>query len=116
MGSINYFRILKDLINLFLSLVCINYAPNQNGKVLEETPADFNLDAVKATLRHLPLPPPKFFKNFFPFLCHFATFNREYNEWLFRSRCHIKFSRLLFQGTWLGLMAQCPKFNPAISK
>ena len=65
MGSINYFRILKDLTNLFLSLVCINYAPNQNGKVLEETPADFNLDAVKATLRHLPLPPPKFFKIFF---------------------------------------------------
>ena len=72
MGSTNYFRILKDLINLFLSLVCINYVPNQNGKVLEETLAGFNLDVVKATLRHLryfkmALPPPKFFKISFHF-------------------------------------------------
>ena len=29
----------------------MNYAPNQNGKVQEETLADSNSDAVKTTLR-----------------------------------------------------------------
>ena len=32
---------------LFLLLVCINYVPNQDEKVLKETLAGFNLDAVK---------------------------------------------------------------------
>ena len=31
----------------------MNYVPNQNGKVLEETLASFNSDAVKTTLRRL---------------------------------------------------------------
>ena len=31
----------------------MNYIPNQNGKVLEETLADFNSDDVKTTLRSL---------------------------------------------------------------
>ena len=30
----------------------MNYFPNQIGKVLEETLADFNSDDVKTTLRH----------------------------------------------------------------
>ena len=29
----------------------MNYVPDQNGKVQEETPADSNPDAVKTTLR-----------------------------------------------------------------
>ena len=44
MGLIDYFRILKALIILFLLFVRMNYIPNQNGKVLEETPAGFNSD------------------------------------------------------------------------
>ena len=31
----------------------MNYIPNQNGKVLEETPAGSNSDDVKTTLRRL---------------------------------------------------------------
>ena len=31
----------------------MNYIPNQNGKVLEETLADFNSDDVKTTLKCL---------------------------------------------------------------
>ena len=31
----------------------MNYVPNQNEKVLEETLLGFNSDAVKTTLRHL---------------------------------------------------------------
>ena len=31
----------------------MNYVPNQNGKVLEETLAGFNSDDLKTTLRHL---------------------------------------------------------------
>ena len=50
-GLIDYFRILKALIILFLLYICINYVPNENGKVQEETPADSNSDAVKTTLR-----------------------------------------------------------------
>ena len=34
---LDYFRILKALIILFLLFVCMNCVPNQNGKVLEET-------------------------------------------------------------------------------
>ena len=53
MGLLDYFRILKALIILGLLFVCMNYVPNQNGKVLEETLAGFNSDHVKTTLRHL---------------------------------------------------------------
>ena len=53
MGLHDYYRILKALIILFLLFVCMNYAPNQNGKVLEETLAGFNSDDVKTTLRSL---------------------------------------------------------------
>ena len=35
MGLIDYFRILKALIILFLLFVFLNNVPNQNGKVLE---------------------------------------------------------------------------------
>ena len=31
----------------------MNYVPNQNGKVLKETLAGSNSDAVKTTLKHL---------------------------------------------------------------
>ena len=48
MGLIDYFRILKALDYMF---VCINYVPNQNGKVQEEALAESNSDAVKTTLR-----------------------------------------------------------------
>ena len=53
MRSLDYFRISKALIILFLLFVCINYVPNKNGKVLEETLAGLNLDDVKTTLRRL---------------------------------------------------------------
>ena len=53
MVLLDYFRILKALIILFLLFVCMNYVPNQNGKVLEETLAGFNSDDVKKTLRRL---------------------------------------------------------------
>ena len=51
MGLIEYFRILEALVMLFLLFVCLNYAPNQNGKVQEETIAGFNSDTVKTRLR-----------------------------------------------------------------
>ena len=51
MGLIDYFRILKTMIILFLLYICTNNVPNQNVKVQEETPADSNSDAVKTTLR-----------------------------------------------------------------
>ena len=52
MGLIDYFRILKALIILFLLYICANYVPNQNGKVQEETLADSNLDAVKTSFQN----------------------------------------------------------------
>ena len=51
--SINYFRILKTLVISFLLYIYMNYFPNQNGKVQEETLADSDSDAVKTTLRRL---------------------------------------------------------------
>ena len=48
---IDYFRVLKALIILFLLYICMNYVPKQNRKVQEETLAYSNLDAVKTTLR-----------------------------------------------------------------
>ena len=53
MGLLDYFRILKALIILFLLFVCMNFVPNQNGKVLEEMLAGFNSDHVKTTLKRL---------------------------------------------------------------
>ena len=47
---LDYFRILKPLIILFLLYLCMNHVPNQIGKVLEETLPGFNLDDVKTTL------------------------------------------------------------------
>ena len=52
-GLLDYFRILKALIILFLLFVCMNYIPNQNEKVIEETLAGFNSDDVETTLRRL---------------------------------------------------------------
>ena len=40
----------------------MNYVPNQNEKVLEETLLGFNSDAMKTTLRHL-----RYFKMTLPF-------------------------------------------------
>ena len=57
MGSIDYFGI------LFFLFVCMNYVPNQNGKVLEETLAGFDSDALKTTLRRL-----RYFKMTLPLL------------------------------------------------
>ena len=45
MGSIDYFGV------LFFLFVCMNYVPNQNGKVLEETLAGFDSDALITILR-----------------------------------------------------------------
>ena len=53
MALLDYFRNLKALIILSLIFVFMNYVPNQNGKVLEETLAGFNSDDLKTTLRHL---------------------------------------------------------------
>ena len=53
MGLLDYFRILKAFIILFLLFICMNYVLNQNGKVLGETLAGFNLDHVKTKLRRL---------------------------------------------------------------
>ena len=63
LGLIDYFRIFKALIILFLLFVCMNYVPNQNAKGREETLAGFNSDAVKTTLRCL-----CYFKMTFPLL------------------------------------------------
>ena len=77
MGLIDYFRILRALIILFLSFVCMNYTPNQNGKVLKETLAGSSLDAVKTTLTRpryfkMTLPHLQVLQKFLPFLslCH----------------------------------------------
>ena len=53
------------------------------GKFRKKRLTDSNSDAVKnnsETLRYLKCPSLffKFFKNFYPFLCHFVTYNREY--------------------------------------
>ena len=55
MGLLDYFRILKSLIILFLFLLfaCMNYVSNQNEKILAETLAGFNSDHAKTTLRSL---------------------------------------------------------------
>ena len=81
----------------------MNYVPNQNGKVLEETLAGFNSDAVKTTLRYLryfkmTLPLLQVFQKSLPILLHFVTKNREYYEWLCRLRRNIQVGRLPFQG------------------
>ena len=78
----------------------MNYVPNQNGKVLEETLAGFNRDAVKTTLRSL-----LYLKMTLPFLqvlqkslpiplsvCHIQY--REYCKLLSRLRYHIQSGRL----------------------
>ena len=62
-GLLDCFTILKARIILFLLFVCINYVPNKNGKVLEETLPGFNSDDVKTTLRRL-----RFFKMTLPLL------------------------------------------------
>ena len=48
MGLRDYFRILKALIILFLLFICMNYVPNQNGKVLEEMLVGFNSDQFRS--------------------------------------------------------------------
>ena len=75
MGLIDYFRILKALINLFLLFVCMSYVPNQNGKVLEERLVGSDSAAVKTTLRQR----LRYFKTILPFFnlsrffCQFVT-------------------------------------------
>ena len=53
MQLIDYFRNMKALINLFLLFACMNYVPNQNGKVLEEAVAGSNSGSLKTALRRL---------------------------------------------------------------
>ena len=112
MRLIDYFRILKALIILFLLFACMSFVSNQNGKVLEETLAGSNSDAVNTTLWHLrylknDVPSfCKFFKNLSQFLCYFATYNKDYYEWLCNLRWHIQVGKLPAQGTWLGLVTQ----------
>ena len=59
----------------------MNYIPNQNEKVIEETLAGFNSDDVETTLRRLRCFKKSlscnFFENLTPFLCHFVRHNRE---------------------------------------
>ena len=61
----------------------------QNGKVLEETLAGFNSDAVKTPLRRLSyfkmtLPLLQVLQKFLPIPVTFVTHNRKYYEWLCR--------------------------------
>ena len=63
----------------------MNYVPNQNGKVLEETLAGPDSDAAKTTLRCLrcfkkTLPLLHVFQISPPFLCDFVTYSRQYYE------------------------------------
>ena len=63
----------------------MNDAPNQNGKVLEETPVGSNSDAAKKhrelyVISKRPSLFRKFSKNLSPFLCYFVTYNRESYE------------------------------------
>ena len=134
MGLIDYFRILKVLVNLYFMhiyiiyiyinlyiyiyiFVCMNYVPNQNGKSVQEKTlasnlnSESNADAVKATMRLYVISKWlslffKFFKNLSPFFNPFVAYNREYYKLLCRLRHHIQVGRLLFQNTWLGLVAQ----------
>ena len=62
-GLIDYFRILKALIILFLLFVCMNFVSDQNRKVLDKTLAGFNSDDVKTVLRRL-----RYFKMTLPLL------------------------------------------------
>ena len=86
MSLLDYFRILKALLILFLLFVCMNYVPNQNGKVLEETLAGFNSRDVDRTLRCLrcfkmTLQLLQVFQKSRPIpLSLFYTRNREYYE------------------------------------
>ena len=94
---IDYFRILKTIIILFLLYICMNNVPNQNVKVQEETLANSNSDAVKTTLRLYFISKwhsifLKFLKNFSLFLCDFVTCNREYYKWL----CRLKVASATF--------------------
>ena len=60
----------------------MNYIPNKNGKVLLETLAASNSDAVKATLkrlRHFKMTLPlQVLQKSLSFFCHFVTHNRQY--------------------------------------
>ena len=47
---IDYFRILKALMILFLLFVCKNYVPYQNGKVMEEALIGSKSYVMKTTL------------------------------------------------------------------
>ena len=62
-GLIDYFRILKALINLSLLFVCMSYVFNQNGKVQEEILTEPNSVVMKATCRRL-----RYFKMTLPLL------------------------------------------------
>ena len=92
------FRILKALIILLLSFVCLCYVPNQNEKILEEALPGSNSDIAKTTLRQR----LRDFKMNFPIV----TYNREYYKWIYRLRRHIQVGSLSIQGTWLGLVTQ----------
>ena len=84
----------------------MNHAPNQNEKVLEETIAGSNSDAVKVTYLKMTLFFSKLLKNLSSFLRHFVTLNREYCKQLCRLRRHIQIGLLLVPGTWLSLVTQ----------
>ena len=111
MGLVDYFRILKALTILFLLFVCMNYVPNQMGKlwkkcwqvsiqILRKQHWDININSKWPSLFC------KFFKNLSLFLCHLVTHNREYYKWLCRLRRHIQVGRLPFMDFWLGLETQ----------
>ena len=61
---------------MFLLFACMNYVSNQNGRVMKEMLAGFNIDDVKTTLRRL-----RYFKMTLPILqvlyslCYFVTHN-----------------------------------------
>ena len=86
MELLNYFRILKALIILFLLFFYMNLVPNQNGKVLKETLVGINSGHMKTTLSRvlcfkMTFPLFQVLQKYSPFLCHFITHNREYCEW-----------------------------------
>ena len=70
----------------------MNNVINQNGKVLKETLASSNSNAVRATLRG--------FTNLSPPICHFVKYIIEYYIWLNRLRYQIKIARLPVQFSW----------------
>ena len=79
----------ESLNNLIFIIFLMNYVPNQNWKVLEETRASSNSDAMKIILKRL-----LYFKMTFPLL-------REFYECCSRLKCNIQIGMLLVQIPWV---------------